>query len=1073
VCLAACASGRAAPDAPPRHTNLGLRISEQDLPNGLRVVVVADPHASQVQVTMRYRVGSVDDPQGKEGMAHLVEHLMFQQHVGAQTVFTRLEQDATYFNGITTLDSTTYVARASVDRLEELVSFEGVRMGLRCTSIDDAAFAREREVVLNELRLRDEGSELMALVRGALYPDGHPYRRSDGGSEQSVGTITREEACAFADAHYAASNAALVISGPMEPAAVDTALRKFLSHVPNRVAEPQVAAPAVALGFRQLAANVPLDDDALLVAWPLPASPRVRAQVRAVAAMVTAVVDAHVRGRVAVTELGDARAPMLAMFVVPASDESYDDVRVAAQKALDAAPVAFTGTGLEKLDRFLFEMTKQSAITELFGTLEDGSGRDQRLAGYVLAGKNPSQAIELEMEGLREMSRESAADTVRQYLSYERATVVKLEHGNVKKRGHEPQLVASTHDVGSRRVAVDPALAHEPAQTELDARGFVGIRTRTLANGLRVVLLPLTSVPTVDVRIVFAAGTADESVAARGAALVAAQELGWGPHSSEDLILFLAAGGRMTAEAGLDHTTFQARGLDMHVDLLLTGVARLVRDGEYGSDARAVVSALRHQRKKIDDEGALTDAWRNAVYGAQHPYVDAGLVRHASRTLTVKDASEFRAAHYTPDNAIIVIAGRFDPVLADKWVDYLFADWKGTAQPHSEHRAHPSAASIGRVDDTTQIAIEVSLPATAGTPAEQLVAANMLDQIAADVRNELGASYAMNAELDEARFATSYDITGFVEVGRAQDAMDLVAKRIAQLRTDPDAAASAFVAARQRALVQLMSVTGSASSLAERVDRDVALGREPMANVQTANAVKALSIDAMAPVLADLDLARATVLVRGPEDDVRHAFATLGREPTFVEPAKTAVAADSESPADEGVFGPAAPDAEPEADRAAKQTPSSSVTFLVAPGYTSGQYIGVDMKGLTVAADVGFNNTRYSSIGIHATFGSLSGHIHNFVTDMDVGIVPVSLQLYGRGVLRDRYWIEAGIGANVAIETQTVADSAAGMSMAVMLQAGADILDFDRHRLGAYLRFDSDIEGDAFYATTFGLAYRY
>jgi zinc protease len=1073
------------------------------LRNGLRVVVVHDPRASQVQVTMRYRVGAVDDPAGREGMAHFVEHLMFQQVQGSQTLFARLENNATYFNGETSLDTTTYVARASVDKLDELISVEGVRMALHCISVTDAAFARERSVVLDELRLRDDASRFREAVHGAVFPDGHPYRRNEGGSEQSVGAITRDEACAFVDAHYTPGNAVLVVSGPVTVDRVEAATAKMLARVVKRTVPVQPPAPAVAREARQLVAEAPVDDDMLLVTWPMPADPRLRAQLAAVTPIAAALVDNAIAGRVVTGMIGGARTPMFAMFVVPSTSETFADVKAKTQDALAHTAVVFASSGSAIYDRFFFESTKQTAITQLFDTLEDGSGRDERLAGYALAGRDSSVELASEMRGLRDMSRDDAARVAREYLSFEHATVVTLKHAAGKKRGHEVTFTPPTHDVGRHRDPADPIEAHKPVAGDLDTRGFTGMRTRTLPNGLRVVLLPVTSVPTVDVRMVFDAGSADEPAGARGSALVAAHALGWGRHDARDLLNFLQAGGSLSVDAERDHTTFSAQGLDMHVDLLLTGVARLVRDGEYGRSARATVKALHHQDKKIDDEGVITDTWRAALYGPGHPYVVAGLARHASSTLSVDDAVQFRSTYFTPDNATLVIAGRFDPELADRWVDYLFADWRGTAGPRSTPVVHPQPASIARVEDTSQLALEIAIPATAGHTAERLVAAEMLDEIAGDVRQELGASYEMSAYLSESRLAASYFVRGYVEVGRAKDAVELVQKRIAQLRDDPEAAASAFVSARQRALVHVLSVTGSAFRLAKHVEHDVSLGREPMANAATANAIKSLQIESMTAILAELDLARAAMLVRGPDAEVRAAYAALGREPSFIDAVKVdtvaTVAADTDSDTDRSALdqsgshaggehgapraaGGVADVADVEDDATATtssdsasakgEKPGSQVSILVAPGLTYGSIVGLDVSGFTVAGEIGFSNTKYSSIGIHMTFGSLSGSYMDFARKFDFSIVPVSLELYGRGVLYDRYWLGAGIGVHTDLETEG-AGTASGMGISVMAEAGADILKLGRHHVGAFLRIEDEVVGDAAYsATTLGVAYR-
>jgi predicted Zn-dependent peptidase len=115
-------------------------------------------------------------------MAHLVEHLMFQQVLGGQSLFDQLENVTTSFNGITTLDATTYLSRAKPEHLEKLLSIEGVRVGFRCTTVTDATFEREREVVINELRQNEPAIATYLAIQRSIYPVGHPYARSVGGS---------------------------------------------------------------------------------------------------------------------------------------------------------------------------------------------------------------------------------------------------------------------------------------------------------------------------------------------------------------------------------------------------------------------------------------------------------------------------------------------------------------------------------------------------------------------------------------------------------------------------------------------------------------------------------------------------------------------------------------------------------------------------------------------------------------------------------------------------------------------------------------------------------------------------
>ncbi|MDB4960526.1 MAG: Peptidase, family [Myxococcales bacterium] len=1076
VALCACALGSHPPPAPPRTTNVKLAISSVELANGLRVVLVQDPRASEVQVTMRYQVGSIDDPAGQEGVAHLVEHLMFQQVLGNQSLFARLEGIATHFNASTTFDATTYVQRTDVSHLEEVLSIEAVRLGFRCTTITDSVFVREREVVINELRQRDGATEILSAIYKGLYPAGHPYQRYIAGDVTTVGGISRDQACAFADAHYGPRNAVLVISGALTAQRAEGALARFIARVAKRAVTPPSPAPAVEAKARQLEASVPMDDEALLIAWPLPPDPELRAKVRAIAAQTRAAIDGEVLGRVLPIELGEGRAAMIGVLVLPSTDETLDSVREAATRGIGSVPNAFRDRS--PMGKILFDQIQQTAIYDLFATLEEGGDRDTRLAAYVLAGRDPSVAVGAEIAALREMTASEAAQIAREVLGNDRATVVVLEPRERKKSGTAVRLQAAIHDLGQRRDSPDPDEALRPLTTTLATPGSGLMRTRVLPNGLKVVLLPLTSVPTVDMRLVFGTGTADEPAAKRGVALVAAHALAWDLRFLNDLLGFAAAGGTSLVDVGTDHTAFAAHGLDMHLDYLLAGLRRWIREGRYDGGAAAAVMALRQESKKSTDEGALTDAWRAALFGA-HPYVHAGLVRHASETLSSEDARRFRAAHYAPDNATLVIAGGFDAALADRWIDYLFSDWTGHAEPRSSQRASFQPASLALVEPRTQVHLQIAVPATEDRRAEQLVAAAMLQRIVDDVRHELGASYGLSAQLAEQRLATNYLIGGAVDAARAHDAVALLRTRLERLRTDKDAAARSFVSARKQVLLHLASISGSAAEIAAQVARDIELGRPPMSALETAAAVQRLTIEHMTPTLAELDLSRAVVLMRGPLTEIDHAFAVLGRTPTYVkaDPSEndrkeTAAALTDDS-------SPAAPlytsDLE---DSLTEQGPPSRLTLQLTPGYSYASLGERGVTGFDLAGHVGYRLQRTSSLGLQLSIGKVSGtynrgRLGEYVFDpAPLEVMPVSIAGFLQASGYDRLHGAVLLG----VHYDRVTDDGTAVwrrAFTLGLEGAVDLAAFDQHRLAIYLRLEGQPLADESYASlTLGLGYR-
>jgi zinc protease len=210
--LVACAAlsaplTRTAPAAP--------AVGHFTLANGLEVVVVPDRRTPVVTHMLWYKVGSADEPPGKSGIAHFLEHLMFKGTAKnpagrfSQTVATIGGQE----NAFTALDYTGYFQRTSREHLRTLMEFEADRMtGLVLT--DDNVLP-ERNVILEERNMRvdnDPGAKLSEQVMASLYLN-HPYHHPTIGWRHEMETLNREDALAFYKRFYAPNNAVLVVAG--------------------------------------------------------------------------------------------------------------------------------------------------------------------------------------------------------------------------------------------------------------------------------------------------------------------------------------------------------------------------------------------------------------------------------------------------------------------------------------------------------------------------------------------------------------------------------------------------------------------------------------------------------------------------------------------------------------------------------------------------------------------------------------------------------------------------------------------------------------------------------------------
>ena len=193
----------------------GLRAESFHLDNGLEVLVLPDHRAPVVMHMVWYGVGAADDPAGKAGLAHFLEHLMFKgtAKVGKGELDKRLSRMGAEHNAFTSADATAYYQKVARDRLPEVMALEADRMLNLRLDADDVA--TEREVVREERRQRIEnnpGAQLSEQLMAALY-GGHPYGVPIIGSDETIRGLTREDALAHYKQYYAPNGAMLVLAG--------------------------------------------------------------------------------------------------------------------------------------------------------------------------------------------------------------------------------------------------------------------------------------------------------------------------------------------------------------------------------------------------------------------------------------------------------------------------------------------------------------------------------------------------------------------------------------------------------------------------------------------------------------------------------------------------------------------------------------------------------------------------------------------------------------------------------------------------------------------------------------------
>jgi len=209
--------------APPPLTDApatGTQIVEQKLDNGLTLIVIPDHRAPVVTHMIWYRNGSADDPPGKSGIAHFLEHLMFKgTHKHPKGAFSEaVAEIGGQENAFTSNDYTAYFQRVAKEHLGLMMSYEADRMtGL---TLSDDVVAPERDVVMEERRMHcdaDPGAQLNEAVQATIFTH-HPYGTPIIGWGHEIETLGREDALAYYGRFYTPENAILIVAGDVTPA---------------------------------------------------------------------------------------------------------------------------------------------------------------------------------------------------------------------------------------------------------------------------------------------------------------------------------------------------------------------------------------------------------------------------------------------------------------------------------------------------------------------------------------------------------------------------------------------------------------------------------------------------------------------------------------------------------------------------------------------------------------------------------------------------------------------------------------------------------------------------------------
>ena len=218
---------------------LDYPVAMATLDNGLRVVVSEDHAVPSVSMSLWVDVGSRHEHEGRTGLAHLFEHLMFQgsELVGEGEHVAALMAQGGRANATTSFDRTAYVQSFPSGALELALWLEGDRHGHLLPALTQENLDNQRDVVVEEKRQRYDtvpyGDALERACR-LVFPPGHPYHHTTIGSMADLAAASLDDAHDFYRAHYGPGTSVLTLVGDITPEQGVELARRYLGHLEGR-----------------------------------------------------------------------------------------------------------------------------------------------------------------------------------------------------------------------------------------------------------------------------------------------------------------------------------------------------------------------------------------------------------------------------------------------------------------------------------------------------------------------------------------------------------------------------------------------------------------------------------------------------------------------------------------------------------------------------------------------------------------------------------------------------------------------------------------------------------------------
>jgi zinc protease len=670
-------------------------VIQKTLPNGLRVLFKQDRSTPIVAVNVWFGVGSVNESEEMNGLAHFQEHMVFKgtEKYGVGEIANLVKSYGGNLNAGTSYSYTMYYIVLPARAFTQALEIQSDAM--MHSTFDPEEFQKERLVVIDEARMYDDRPESYTFYRTMeLGFQKHNYRRPIAGYQPIVEKITREQLLEFYNNYYRPTNAVLVVVGDVEP---DDALARIEKVYGGwdpgevRIGESPAEPPQESFRFRVHTGT--MDHGYLGAGFHVPS---ILHEDYPALEMLSELLSAGRSSRLYRKVLEEKRlvtsvsASLLAerwpgffLFMASMPPDKWSDATSAIFEEVER--FKHTPVGEDELEKARRQIEKG-----MYSELESMEGQASNLGYYALLGDY--RLADEHREAIKKVTPEKLMAAAGKYFHPDNCSLVGYLPGDNGSISLDPveaetgirKVLSSAGgitDMNSGRFARVEARPDDAA-TAVMSRSTEEARVElfALSNGVRVLLKKRTTVPVVSMLTVFGGGARLDPAGKSGLSTLAHRVVSKETRSynAEEIVRTVeGAGGSLESYANFDTSGIYVNVLSAFLDEVLPVYREVVREPAFRSDRvtqeRTKLLEEMAKRRDVPVQYAMDRLFKKSFGDHPYSYPFAG-DPDVVGGFTADDCGDWYRRMLTPSNVVVAFVGDISRERAEQVAGELYGD---------------------------------------------------------------------------------------------------------------------------------------------------------------------------------------------------------------------------------------------------------------------------------------------------------------------------------------------------------------------------------------------------------------